>query len=81
MKFVKILNDYSNNVKVAFKTITNLIMKQISYRSKNFAKISPCYDNSGIIYKLKCNNDTFYTSETNKNFKTRYKEHIFKIKL
>jgi len=77
--FAKILNNNVNNIKVAFKTNNNL-MKKIHFRTKNFKKMSPFFDNVGV-FKLKCINcDKFYIGKTNRNFKTRYKEHISEIK-
>lgn len=54
-------------------------MKQKNYKSKNFAKTFPFYDNSGM-FKLKCSYDKFYNDKTNRNFITRYKKHISEIK-
>lgn len=56
--FPKILNNYLISVKVSIKSNTNVI-KQMSYRSNNFTKIS--YDMLVYINLIfKCNSDTFY---------------------
>ena len=55
-------------------------MKYINNNTENFTKKHPSFDNAGI-YKLRCNCNTFYIGKTNRNFKIRYKEHIFEIKL
>lgn len=60
--FVWILKSNSSNVKVAFKTIKNL-MKDINYCSKNFIETSPYCDNPDILCKLN-NCDTFYVITT-----------------
>ena len=78
-QFAKILNNNTNNVKIAFKTNNNLI-KHINNRTKNFTKSSPSFENAGI-YTLKCSCNKFYICKTNRNFKTRYKEHISEIRL
>lgn len=54
-------------------------MKLINYTYKNSTKTF-FYDNGGV-FKLKCNCDTFYIGKTDTNFKTKYNEHILKIKL
>ena len=78
-QFAKILNNNTNNVKIAFKTTNNLI-KHINNRTKNFTKNPPSFENPGI-YKLKCSCNKFYIGKTNRNFKIRYKEHISEIRL
>jgi hypothetical protein len=79
-KFSKILNNNVNNIKVAFNTNNNLI-KQINYKVKGFPNNNVNKFNFPGIYKLKCNCGRFYIGKTNRNFNTRYKEHISEIKL
>jgi hypothetical protein len=75
-KFVEVLNNHTN-VKITFKTNSNLI--NINNRIKNFIYISS-FENA-IIFKLKCNCNTFYLGKTYVNFKIKYEEHTSEIKL
>lgn len=78
-KLAKIMNNNTNNIRVAFKTSNNL-MKQINYKIKNTTKTTPSFKNAGV-YKLNCSCNKFYIGKTNRDFNTRYKEHISEIKL
>lgn len=70
-KFVKILNNSNNNVKILVTTYNNLIITIIC-KSKNVTNRPPVNSNSYGVYKLICKRNKLYIIKTCRRFKIIY---------